>query len=63
MRCIQAPNVVLDRLDTIPYSAEDRERERKLNEFQKLVSAMSLEEQMALRDELNRMGGAARPDR
>ena len=63
MRCIQAPNVVLDRLDTIPYSAEDRERERKLNEFRKSVSAMSREEQSALMDELNRMDNAARPGR
>lgn len=63
MRCIQAPNVVLDRLDTIPYSAEDRERERNLNEFRNSVSAMSHEELTALMDELNRMGNAARPGR
>ena len=63
MRCIEVPNLVLARFATIPYSAEDRERDRKLNEFQKSVSAMSLEDLTALRDELNRIAGActARP--
>ena len=63
MRCIQAPDVVLDRLATIPYSAKDRERDRTLNEFQKSVSAMSREEMTALMGKLNRIGDATHPVR
>ena len=63
MWCIEVPNVVLARFATIPFSAEDRERDRKLNEFQKSISAMSLEDLTALGDELNRIAGAAPPSR
>ena len=63
MRCTGVPNLVLDRLTTIPYSAEDRERDRALNEFRKSVSAMSLEDRAALMDELNRITDAAPPGR
>lgn len=42
MQCKEAPKLVLAKFATIPYSTEDRERDRKLNEFQKSVSAMSL---------------------
>lgn len=63
MQCIQIPNVVLDRLVTIPHSEEDRERGRKLDEFQKSISAMSREDLTALMDKLNRTGDAASPGR
>ncbi|MDE0149587.1 MAG: hypothetical protein OXM58_14540 [Rhodospirillaceae bacterium] len=47
----EAPNAVLHRLDTIPYSAEDKERDRKLNEFQKLISGMTPEQFKQLRED------------
>lgn len=59
MRCIEVPNVVLGRLLTIPHSAEDRKRDKTLNEFQKSVSTMSREELTALMDSLNRISDAA----
>ena len=61
MRCIEVPDAVLARIDTIPYSAEDRERDGRLNEFRKLVSGMSPEDGAALLDELNRITDAAPP--
>ena len=47
----EAPNAVLHRLDTIPYSAEDKERDRKQNELQKLVSAMTPEQLKQLKED------------
>ena len=63
MRCIEVPKVVLDRLDTIPYSAEDKARVRRLAGFRKTVFSMSLEDTVALMDELNRISDAALPPR
>ena len=59
MRCIEVPSVVSDWVLTIPYSAEERERDRALNEFRKTVAAMSLEDRAALMDELHRIADAA----
>ncbi len=47
----EAPDAVLHRSDTIPYSAEDKERDRKQNEFQKLVSAMTPEQLKQLKED------------
>ncbi len=55
MRCVEAPNVVLDKLVTIPYCAEDRERDKRLNEILKLTSTMSREERAAVMSELARL--------
>ena len=54
MRCEQDPNVVLVRFATIPCSAEDRERNRTLNDFRKTVAAMSPEDRAAVMNELLR---------
>ena len=63
MRCIEVPNVVLARFATNPYSAEDKTRDRRLAEFCKTISSMSLEDTVVLMDELNRISGAASPGR
>ena len=63
LRCAQIPNCVLKRFDSIPWSAGDREREKGMKEFHKLVTTMSLEDRAALMDELSRISDAASPGR
>ena len=48
----EAKDIVLARFVTIPWSADDRERDCRRHEFRKLVSAMSPEEIAVLMDKL-----------
>ena len=44
MRCVEAPAVVLERIASIPYSDEDRERQRRINEARKIFETLSPEQ-------------------
>ncbi len=50
MQCDQAPAVVLKRIASIPYSDEDRERQRRINETSKMIASLSREELKELLD-------------
>ena len=63
LRCAQITNAVLKRFDTIPWSAGDRERDKRMKKLHKLVTTISLEDRAALMDELNRLSDAASPGR
>lgn len=52
MQCVQAPAVVLKRIVSISHSDEDRERERRMNEFGKMVADLSPEEFSEFLDKL-----------
>ena len=52
--CVQAQNVVLERFTAIPWSAEDKEQARAMNELEKIVKTMSREELATLADKIQR---------
>ena len=52
MQCVQAPAVVLERIASIRHSDEDREQERRMNEFRKMIANLSPKELDELRCKL-----------
>ena len=50
MQCNEAPAVVLERIASISHSDEDRERERRNNEVNKMIAGLSREELVELRN-------------
>ena len=55
---IEKTNVELERFARIPYSDEDKQKDKKIHELKKLAAAMSPEQRAALRDRLQGIQGA-----
>ena len=50
MRCVEVPAVVLERIASIPYSDEDRERQRSTDKNSKILASLTPEQLKELLD-------------